>query len=238
MFLRKNPTVDWVSIHRIQFGALSWFRRCRATPKQSAWWLCCIFRLGGGCLCGSERNSSYRTAATTCVINNCRYIFFCGNLCGTQKHAMNTSSATDSCRVLDIDKDFVIDEDDYLVLSELLLIEGIPSDATETRLRRMVGIEKRRDSNADNILSLPASIEHLKSLPNLTDLELSSDRITPSLDLSSTRKFSKLPEEIGNLFSLNTLNLMYSKITFLPPSIGRLQTIIPFKLRRSSGHLY
>jgi hypothetical protein len=45
------------------------------------------------------------------------------------------------------------------------------------------------------------------------------------LNLSFTNNVLELPEEIGNLTSLNTLNLQGSRIRSLPPSIGRLQNL-------------
>jgi len=118
------------------------------------------------------------------------------------------------------DEDFAIDESDYRVISELMLASGILDDEVERQSQQIVGIrendEERRvytlSMHPDmNVLSLPPSIGRLHNLKELC--------------LHNTNKLLELPEEIGDLTSLITLNLQHSGITSLPPSIGRLQNL-------------
>jgi Leucine-rich repeat (LRR) protein len=150
------------------------------------------------------------------------------------------------------DKDFAIDEDDYLVIREILSGSRIEGDITDTRIvtdiRWMVEIRDNDDeqrvcelgmpytyNNFDEpVLSLPSSIGELK---HLTTLDLRSSLIAslpPSigklqnlrdLDLSYMEDLFQLPQEIGDLASLNILDLEESSITSLPPSIGRLRNL-------------
>jgi leucine-rich repeat protein SHOC2 len=151
-----------------------------------------------------------------------------------------------------VDKDFAIDEDDYLVIREILLGSGIEGDMEEARIETNVRwmIEIREDdderrvcelgmpytfNNFDEpVLSLPSSIGELKYL---TTLDLRGSLIAslpPSigllqnlrdLDLSYMEDLFQLPQEIGDLVSLNILDLEESSITSLPPSIGRLRNL-------------
>jgi hypothetical protein len=70
---------------------------------------------------------------------------------------------------------------------------------------------EKLDLNSSLIKSLPRSIGKLKNLK--------------VLDLVRTKYLSSLPEEIGELNSLEELNLRYSVIESLPPSISNLKNL-------------
>ncbi len=71
---------------------------------------------------------------------------------------------------------------------------------------------------SDNIPSLPESIERL---PNLINLDLSSNRLR------------NLPESIGRLSNLKTLELTYNNLTELPSSIKNLKKLKTLDLRNN-----
>ena len=144
----------------------------------------------------------------------------------------------------DDEKDFAIDEDDYLVVRHILTIAGVPETDVLSETRKIVGISEndveRRVASLDlnlrfNCLAtLPYEIGNLTSL-NTLDLSLSDIESLPSsigrlkklknLNLEHTKELASLPDEIGDLISLNELNLAESTISSLPPSIGRLKKL-------------
>jgi len=131
-----------------------------------------------------------------------------------------------------IGKDFAIDEDDSLVVSEILSSQwvSIEGDQIERQALKLVEIrendEERRvyklrlteddDDYYSDIRWLPPSIGKLQNLVEL--------------DLSRPKLLKELPEEIGDLVSLNKMNLSNAGITSLPPSIGRLQNLVKLDL--------
>jgi len=115
------------------------------------------------------------------------------------------------------DQDFVIDEEDYNVVHEILAGSGI--NYKLTRVQQMVRLNENRricklfmPPNNDIILPLPASIEQLKEL---THLVLGKRFLT----------VASLPDAIGDLENLRHLCLRGSGISSLPPSFGRLTNL-------------
>ena len=102
--------------------------------------------------------------------------------------------------------------------------ESPSSTENQSIRRRQIGIgigTKRLDLSHSSMLSLP---KHIGRLRNLKDL-----------DLSFTKWLRELPEEIGDLCSLEKLNLSHSDIRHLPSSMGRLQNLKELDI--SSMHL-
>jgi len=144
-------------------------------------------------------------------------------------------------------KDFAIDEDDYGVIRELLLDWGWDDENVIQKLiMSSVKIEEddkerrvcnfcMRHVNAANLRTIPPSIGRLQNLKELDLCGLTCTLLPPSigklqnltiLDLSFSSLLSNLPEEIGDLASLEELHLRFSSgLTSLPPSIGRLQNL-------------
>lgn len=157
----------------------------------------------------------------------------------TAENSPNDSSA---------ENDFVVDEDDYLVVREIIMSCLVESDDVGREARSLIKIcdndGRRRVCELAIPLelyeqSIPDSIGRLKHLATLDLHWAGIASIPPSigqlhnlrdLDLSHTEFLSQLPKEIGNLASLEILDLENSAVTSLPSSIGRLKSLTDLNL--------
>jgi len=152
-----------------------------------------------------------------------------------------------------VDKDFSIDEDDYLVVRELVSEEGtwdhrLERQQPEACVQRIVDIrendEERRVFKIEIQMtpSLPTSAARLENLThldisytkNLTELPKDIGILVGLINLNlSSADIKSLPASIGELRNLKDLDLSSSNIKLLPPAIGKLQNLKDLNLSRT-----
>ena len=153
--------------------------------------------------------------------------------------------------VIRSEKDFSIDESDYLAIRDVVMVNGRYDEFTINRqTREMVTIreedEERRVAELKILYGvdmLPPSITRLQRLVTLdlrgsdiTSIPPFIGRLRNLRELICTKSMLNPPNEIGDLVRLKKFDLSDSKITSLPASIGRLQNLEEFNLSNTRNY--